>query len=187
MKALGKGSVASIVRVGLLIAWIVLWIAATALLIGALVSAGFFILLGVHAIKFDIDNASVFQYWPLVGFGFVIGAIVIGGSLIIVWRLRRLFANFVSGDPFHKSNADHLRAIWITLLVMEISRYALMIVIGAWLLTAHLPEDDDHHVSFHGADHGPDLSTWFVILILIVLAEVFREGARMREEQELTI
>ena len=32
-----------------------------------------------------------------------------------------------------------------------------------------------------------DLSTWGSILILIVLAEVFREGARLKEEQELTI
>ena len=32
-----------------------------------------------------------------------------------------------------------------------------------------------------------DLSTWMSIAILIVLAEVFREGARLREEQELTI
>ena len=31
------------------------------------------------------------------------------------------------------------------------------------------------------------LSTWGSILILIVLAEVFREGARLKEEQELTI
>jgi hypothetical protein len=32
-----------------------------------------------------------------------------------------------------------------------------------------------------------DLSTWASILILVVLAEVFREGARMKAEQELTI
>jgi len=32
-----------------------------------------------------------------------------------------------------------------------------------------------------------DLSTWASILILVVLAEVFREGARLKEEQELTI
>jgi hypothetical protein len=32
-----------------------------------------------------------------------------------------------------------------------------------------------------------DLSTWMSIAILIVLAEVFREGARLKEEQELTI
>jgi hypothetical protein len=32
-----------------------------------------------------------------------------------------------------------------------------------------------------------DLSTWLSIFVLIALAEVFREGARLKEEQELTI
>jgi hypothetical protein len=32
-----------------------------------------------------------------------------------------------------------------------------------------------------------NVSAWLSIFVLIVLAEVFREGARMREEQELTI
>jgi hypothetical protein len=31
------------------------------------------------------------------------------------------------------------------------------------------------------------MMTWGAIVILIVLAEVFREGARLREEQDLTI
>jgi hypothetical protein len=32
-----------------------------------------------------------------------------------------------------------------------------------------------------------DLMAWFTIAIVVVLAEVFREGARLKEEQELTI
>jgi hypothetical protein len=31
------------------------------------------------------------------------------------------------------------------------------------------------------------LSSWFSILVVFVLAEVFREGARLRREAELTI
>jgi hypothetical protein len=41
-----------------------------------------------------------------------------------------------------------------------------------------------------GIDHvGPSisLSGWFSILVVFVLAEVFREGARLRREAELTI
>jgi hypothetical protein len=32
-----------------------------------------------------------------------------------------------------------------------------------------------------------NLTTWFAVLVIIVLAEVFREGARLRGEAELTI
>jgi hypothetical protein len=34
---------------------------------------------------------------------------------------------------------------------------------------------------------GVNLTTWFAVLVVIVLAEVFREGARLRSEAELTI
>ena len=32
-----------------------------------------------------------------------------------------------------------------------------------------------------------DVTAWFAVLIVFVLAEVFREGARLRREAELTI
>jgi hypothetical protein len=43
---------------------------------------------------------------------------------------------------------------------------------------------------FHGAAHvgaSINLTTWFAVLVIVVLAEVFREGARLRGEAELTI
>jgi hypothetical protein len=113
---------------------------------------------------------------------FLIGGVAIGGSLMIVWRLRRLFDSFSSGEPFRKENANHLRASWIIMLGIEISRYLLLGLTGALLATSHttLAESADFELRV-------DFSTWGSILILIVLAEVFREGARLKEEQELTI
>ncbi len=185
MKALGKGSIASFIRWGLGAAWWFMWFVAFCISVGAVICIGFFTLLAAHVIKIEVHETSVLAYAPFVAIGFTIGAIVIGGTLAIIWRLRRLFSSFSSGDPFHKSNADHLRWIWILLLLMEVSRYLLMALTGALLAVSHLPDGAEAH--FEWTEHGPDLSTWFVILILIVLAEVFREGARLREEQELTI
>ena len=37
------------------------------------------------------------------------------------------------------------------------------------------------------ADAGVSLTAWFAVLVVFVLAEVFREGARLRREAELTI
>jgi len=36
-------------------------------------------------------------------------------------------------------------------------------------------------------DGSLNLTTWFAVLVILVLAEVFREGARLRNEAELTI
>jgi hypothetical protein len=201
MKALGEGSIASIVRIGLQIAWIVLWFCAFCLGIGAIAYGALLALIGSGAVDASIleggdgeirvgeGGSGAFNVtydeaggatWPVVAPALLIGAVAVAGSLVIVWRLKKLFDSFSSGEPFRRENAQHLRVIWVTMIAIEIARYALMGLTGALL-----------HVFGDGVranyNFSIDLSTWGSILILIVLAEVFREGARLKEEQELTI
>ena len=197
MKALGKGSIASIVQIGLRIAWVVLWICAILLGVAALGYGVFVVATATGAIGGDLlsgdnhlrVNGEDVQFgdiagmsWPILVPAFLIGAVAVVGALMIVWRLQRLFDSFSSGEPFRKENAHHLRAIWITMLGIELARYALLGLTGVLLATTNtsLGEDAEFGVRI-------DFSTWMSILILIVLAEVFREGARLKEEQELTI
>lgn len=121
--------------------------------------------------------------WPVVVPFILISAVAVGGSLIIVWRLRKLFDSFSSGEPFQRENARHLRVIWITMIVIEVARYALT-ASTAGLVMAF---GESQGVGVRDIELSVDFSTWGSILILIVLAEVFREGARLKEEQELTI
>jgi hypothetical protein len=202
MKALGKGSIASIVRVGLQVAWIVLWVAAGSI---ALAAVAYTVILGLIAngaidpeilrggdgqIRVGDDGGSFnVQYdsqagatWPVVIPALLIGAVAVAGSLVIVWRLKKLFDSFSSGEPFRRENATHLRVIWMTMLVIEISRYVLM-GLTAFLLARFGEGPREVSISID----GDRIAAWGSILILIVLAEVFREGARLKEEQELTI
>lgn len=207
MKALGKGSIASIVQVGLIIAW---WVLAVVMVIWALIALAytcFMIMVSLTAIDpasipapdhgggdgvqlqvSGIDPAALADLkwtdWHIVGPVLLIAGVALGGSLVIVGRLRRLFASFTSAEPFRRENAQHLRVIWITMVVMELSRYALMAIVGLALGVFGAP-DSVGHASF--VIDSDNFSNWMPILILIVLAEVFREGARMKEEQELTI
>lgn len=201
MKALGKGSIASIVRIGLVIAWYALWIAAVGVAVGAISYGVILTLIANGSIDASIleggaGNANLgggggdfhVTYdqpgggtWPVVVPALMIAAVAVAGSLVIVWRLRKLFDSFSSGEPFQRENAKHLRVIWITMLVIELSRYILMGLTGV-LLARYGGPDVDANYTF-----AIDFSTWGSILILIVLAEVFREGARLKEEQELTI
>jgi len=119
--------------------------------------------------------------WPIFVPALLIGGVAVAGALMIVWRLRKLFDSFSSGEPFRRENANHLRAIWIIMMIIELSRYVLFAVTGLLITIFGGPNVQAHY------EFNVDLSTWGAILILIVLAEVFREGARMKEEQELTI
>jgi hypothetical protein len=194
MKALGKGSIASIVQVGLQISWIVLWVAAGLLGLFLLTYIAVVLLIQNGALSPDLLEPGTQQYGPftvvidteerlvvpLMAPGLLAAAVAVAGALIIVQRLRRLFKNFTSGEPFSRDNAKHLRAIWITMLVMELSRYAIWAIATGLVLVGEPRESAE-------IDSPVNFMTWGSILILIVLAEVFREGARLKEEQELTI
>ena len=202
MKALGQGSVASFVRVGLSIANVLLWIALGGLVIGAIVYACLLWLISTGHVDGSIltggdghirvggdgSNFSV-SYdepggatWPVAVPAFMIGAVVVVGGLVIVQRLSKLFDSFTSGEPFRRENADHLRVIWITMLCIEIARYVLLALTGVLLAAFGPPDGAEARFEVQ-----IDLTNWLSIFVLIVLAEVFREGARLKEEQELTI
>ena len=101
---------------------------------------------------------------------------------MIVVAVARIVRQLLLGQPFGKENATHLRAIWMTMIGIEVARYLLLALTGFLLATfgGPLAQNADIKLSIN-------LSTWASILILVVLAEVFREGARMKAEQELTI
>lgn len=193
MKALGQGSIASILKVALDIAWVLLWLV-------ALILCVIFVLLGGIAVGWlpeswlASENISFSSpgieanlrggenmAWTLIVPGLVGASIFIAGALVIVARLKRLFASFISEKPFIMENADHLRVIWITMLALEVSRYA---VAGLAVALASLFKAGHGEMS---VDFELRLESWFAIFTLMILAEVFRVGARMREEQDLTI
>lgn len=193
MRALGKGSIAEIIRIGLVIAWVVLWVSAMALVAVAAayaLHAGGIVnlspLFGPNT-HISIDDNVIATpagalSWLVIVPAFLVGAVVIGGGLMIVWRLRKLFDSFCSGQPFAKENATHLRAIWMTMIGIEVARYLLLALTGFLLANFGGPLAQQVNIKL-----SVNLSTWASILILVVLAEVFREGARMKAEQELTI
>jgi hypothetical protein len=172
IRALGPGSVSSFLKVILDVAYYVLW------LFAALVAAG---VLGLLLISFDpqslpamvrlhLDASAPVSALQLAGVElYVIGVIV------IVQRLRRVFGTMTAGDPFHPDNVRRLRVIGMVLALLEVDRYVFG-AIDRYLL----------HTASHGGN-GLNLTAWFAVLVIVVLAEVFREGARLRREAELTI
>jgi hypothetical protein len=110
----------------------------------------------------------------LVG-GLAAASLYMAGVLVIVQRLRRIFVTLTAGDPFHPDNVLRLRVIGLVLAGLELGRYAIWIA-GAWLLPGQ-----------NKVEPSLSLTAWFSVLVVFVLAEVFREGARLRREAELTI
>jgi hypothetical protein len=186
MKTLGEKSVSSNLAVAIKLAYVIvaLWFAGAVVLlpfgiIGSIMSAR-------HPIPMPLTafDGTPLTSWTLAIPYFLYELVAACGALTIVRRLQAVFDSFVADQPFAENNSEHLRRIWLTLVVIEIVRVAAFIAARA--LTA----------LFAAADASPlpreigsplDLSRLFVIFVVLVLAEVFRRGTQLREESELTV
>ena len=106
-----------------------------------------------------------------------IGLLAVPLYHIVLTRLVAMIETVRAGAPFLADNAERLRTIaWASLGLQLIS-----MIIGLLARTVSTPE----HKLHLGA--GFSVSGWLAVLLLFVLARVFAEGARMRDELEGTI
>lgn len=101
-------------------------------------------------------------------------AIVIAAYFIVVRILGKIVKTLLDGDPFVPDNITRLRSIWIIIAGAEVFRLILRTVTSAM-------------------DNGGDVDvlmrpgTWFLVFVIAALAEVFRHGAELRRDAELTV
>jgi hypothetical protein len=105
-------------------------------------------------------------------------------AILILRHLKAMLDSFVANDPFRAENGDHLRAIGFALIGLQFVTAIQYCVALVLRLVAHLPMSD---IKINLELNSDTLTFWFVIAMLFVLAAVFREGARLRDEQALTV
>lgn len=177
MRALGPGSVSSLLKIILDVVYVALWIVAAAILV-LFIAAGVLVAnpdLLKGTISLSGEVAELAGHGPAIMGAIAAGGAYVGGVLFIVGRLRRIFATLTAGDPFQPDNVRRLRMIGGMLALLELGRYVIA-GLYAWLAPG-----------VNKAEAGVSVTAWFAVLVVFVLAEVFREGARLRREAELTI
>jgi hypothetical protein len=102
--------------------------------------------------------------------------------MVIVHRLRLIVRTLIEGDPFVPENAGHLRFIAFAIAIYQVVRYAFqgLVAISLAVFGYRIGGVELAHFDLN-------LGPWFAVAALLVLSEVLREGARMRQEQKLTI
>jgi len=107
----------------------------------------------------------------------VLGLIAIPFNHAVLKRLLAIVETVRGGDPFVTDNANRLQGIAWALLVLNL----LSIVIGAIAKTVSTPAHSLH------LDAGFSINGWLAVLLTFLLARVFAEGTRMREDLEGTV
>lgn len=174
MRAIGKGSLASILAMGLHFTRIILAVAFFGLTIAMVVVPFVPFVVGTVQgipglnIEADIDAGVSAGEYVEIAHHFV----TFGVMLFVVNRLLEILKTLRFGSPFVRENADRFRGLG----------YALLIGEGAKFAFGFLSMIFDAEV-----DINSTMITWLAIIAVFVLSEVFREGARMKEEQDLTV
>lgn len=104
----------------------------------------------------------------------VIGLIATPLNYLILKRLVEMIETVRAGDPFVAMNASRLQVIARALLALQL----LSLIIGA---ITHAISTQAHPLHI---DAGFSINGWLAVLLTFLLARVFAEGTRMREDLE---
>nr|WP_070961443.1 DUF2975 domain-containing protein [Hyphomonas sp. Mor2] len=108
----------------------------------------------------------------------LVGLVVFApGIAYICAQLRRILSTLAEGDPFLPENAPRLTRIAIAIAAIEIIRMCSVLILAA---TVDLGEG-------YVANININLAVWGAVIVLLILAQVFKEGTRLREEEKMTI
>jgi hypothetical protein len=107
----------------------------------------------------------------------VLGLVTVPLNYAVLKRLLAIVETVRAGDPFFAANASRLQAIAWVLLALNL----LSIVIGAIAKIVSTPAHPLH------INAGFSINGWLAVLLTFLLARVFAEGTRMREDLEGTV
>lgn len=178
MRALGPGSVASLLKIALDVVYVAIGIGVVAVALST-VGLLFYLPFAPGNAVFSVEGHSISlasRLPRIVVLALLIEA-YLASVMIILNRLRLVFATLTRGDPFQPENVGRLRIVGLALIGLEAAGWLVRL---AFLWAA--PEAPSSSGLF-----AINLTSWFAVMAVFVLAEVFREGARLRTDAELTI
>lgn len=173
LRAIGPGSVSSLLKIALDVAYILMWLV-TGVLLLVLIASLFIPLDNLTVTLGDDRQLPLTRALMVFGLGSV--AAYFGGFVLILRNLRKIFRTLTLGDPFQPENVRRLRAIGVILAVVTGGVFMAQLVMARIAPGVLSPQG-----------LSDLLTPVFSVLVVFVLAEVFREGARLRRESELTI
>jgi len=186
LRAIGQCSLSSALKVIVDIAWALSYIALAFVWLISLVS----LVSHYNNWNQELEDENIFiqisfQNHSDLASWLIAGTIMCVGLILIMSQLRHVFKTLVAGDPFVPENASRFKNIAFTLAILELAR--LLIRPTLHFFTKFSLDENSVSDEFALQLSNTNLLTWMAVLVLLVLAQVFHEGAHLREEQQMTI
>lgn len=125
----------------------------------------------------------------------IVIVIYFGYLLFIMFTLRKFVTSLKSGNPFIVQNVKRLRTIGFLLLMIDPLRWVVSLIFQLTLDNRFQYTGQESNIFSrlfyklgHNLGSASFISTWIIAgLIVLVIAEVFKQGLKMKHEQDLTI
>lgn len=139
------------------------------------------IFIPLDAFSISVDSGGGARQMPLtrslVLFVMSVVTLYFSGLVMILHYLRQIFRTLLAGDPFHPANVMRLRLLGGSLAFVTLCGWGSRMLVANKLALG----------AVEAPGIGELITPAFAIIITFTLAELFREGARLRQETELTI
>lgn len=107
---------------------------------------------------------------------------IVSAAFVFFGKLRAIIASVGEGDPFVAENADRLNLMaWLLLGIqlLMVPAMGLGLIFAKWA-----DEVENAEITI---DAGLDIEGILMVIVLFILARVFKQGAAMREDLEGTV
>jgi hypothetical protein len=112
----------------------------------------------------------------------LISFLVIGYSFIVFYQIKRIIDSLKMGSPFIPLNVRRLFRIGIMVFFLPILFILIDLYLFYWINATY---------NFHGFSIRPDFKFNIALfaggILVMLIAEIFKQGVRIKEEQDLTI
>ena len=206
MKILGKKSLSAVLVKAINIVWWIQWIASAVLLTAVVItslskssmklnvpvtfSSGSYKQIATlsknttdgivnvvnGSFSFDISTSFLNTLILFVGL-----AVILAFVILITYQLKLIFSSFRQNSPFYELNINRIRNIGSMLIIFSILQWLSDICINEFLIS-HFKWGDGIALTYHF-----NVSYLIAGLLLIIVAEIFKLGAALEEENKLTI
>ncbi len=141
----------------------------------------------LFAIFLSLSNSNFFglkaySEWRVLTPMLLSGLVNSFALVLISKKLLDIFDSIGKFDPFEPNNVENLKQIAFILAALECSKYLIQILTLVILMIFGQPIEGKLEVKF-----AINLVSWGAILVLFILSEIFKEGARLRKLNNLTI
>lgn len=129
-----------------------------------------------------LNDLPIIEASPAAVVGIVLSmAVSLGALFLFFGKMRAIIRSAREGDPFVPENARRLNAMAWLILAHE---FAAVIIGELRLYLVNIVDEQGGHTIDYNLY---DLDGLLVVLVLFMLARVFRHGAAMREDLEATV